>query len=58
MEIIVPHRIRKKELGGAIPDEARKVFNKLKDKPGIAERISAKGLPPYTTLHKVLCDHR
>jgi hypothetical protein len=53
MEIIVPHRIRKRELGGTIPEEARKVFQKLKDKPGLAETITARGLPASTTLHKV-----
>ena len=53
MEIIVPHRIRKRELGGTIPEEARKLFQKLKDKPAIAEIISARGLPASTTLHKV-----
>ncbi|MEY4488338.1 MAG: hypothetical protein RIQ79_846 [Verrucomicrobiota bacterium] len=53
MEIIVPHRIRKRELDGTIPDEARKLFDKLKDKPGLAETISARGLPASTTLHKV-----
>jgi hypothetical protein len=53
MEIIVPHRIRKRELGGTIPEEARKVFYKIKNKPDIAEIISARGLPASTTLHKV-----
>ena len=53
MEIIVPHRIRKRELDGTIPEEARKLFDKLKDKPGLAETISARGLPASTTLHKV-----
>lgn len=36
MDIIVPHRIRKKELGGTISEEARKVFLKLKERPEIA----------------------
>lgn len=53
MDIIVPHRIKKKELGGTISDEARKLFAKLKDKPEIAVGISARGLPASTTLHKV-----
>lgn len=53
MDIIVPHRIKKKELGGTIPEEARKLFAKLKDKPEIAAGITAPGLPASTTLHKV-----
>lgn len=53
MEILVPHRIRKKELDGEISEEARKLFTKLKDRPEIAVTISAKDLPPNTTLHKV-----
>jgi hypothetical protein len=53
MDIIVPHRIKKKELGGTISDEVRKVFAKLKEKPEIAQGISARGLPARTTLHKV-----
>lgn len=53
MDIIVPHRIRKKELGGTISEEARKLFAKLKGRPEIAVGISARGLPASTTLHKV-----
>lgn len=53
MDIIVPHRIRKRELDGKISDEARKLFAKLKDRPEIAVGISARGLPASTTLHKV-----
>jgi len=53
MEIIVPRRIKKREQGGTISEEARKLFKKLKDKPDIAQNISARGLPASTTLHKV-----
>src|SRR3954463_799133 len=53
MDIIVPHKIKKKELGGEISDEARKLFAKLKDRPEIAAGISSPGLPARTTLHKV-----
>jgi len=53
MQILVTHRIRKKELDGTISEEARKLFAKLKDRPEIAETISARGLPAHTTLHKV-----
>jgi hypothetical protein len=53
MDIVVPHRIRKQELGGRISEEARKVFTKLKERPEIAEGISARDLPANTTLHKV-----
>lgn len=53
MDILVSHRIRRKELDGEISEEARKLFTKLKDRPEIAETISAKDLPPSTTLHKV-----
>lgn len=53
MDILVSHRIRKKELDGEISEEARKLFAKLKDRPEIAETISAKDLPSSTTLHKV-----
>ncbi len=53
MDIIVPHKIKKKELRGEISDEARKLFAKLKDRPEIAVGISSPGLPARTTLHKV-----
>lgn len=53
MEIIIPHKIRKKELGGRIPAEAEKLFAKVKATPGLAIEISAPGLPSRTTLHKV-----
>jgi hypothetical protein len=53
MNIIVPHQIRKKELGGAVAVEVRKLFAKLKEKPELAAGISAPGLPSRTTLHKV-----
>ena len=53
MDIIVPFSVRKKELAGAVSDEAKKIFAKIKEKPEIAAAISAKGLPDRTTLHKV-----
>lgn len=53
MDIIVPNSIRKRELGREIPDEARKLFAKLKEKPGLATGISSPGLPPRTSLFKV-----
>lgn len=53
MNIIVPHQIRKKELGGEVAVEVRKLFAKLKEKPELAAGISAPGLPSRTTLHKV-----
>jgi hypothetical protein len=53
MDIIVPHAIRRKELGGQISDEARKLFAKLKEKPELAIGISSPGLPPRSSLHKV-----
>ena len=52
MDIIVPYSIRKKEFGGTVPDEAQKIFGKIKEKPDLAETISLKGLPARTTLHK------
>lgn len=33
MEILITHRIRKKELNGTISGEARKLFTKLKGRP-------------------------
>jgi hypothetical protein len=36
MKIIVPFSIRKKELGGSVPAEAKKIFDKLKEKPVLA----------------------
>jgi hypothetical protein len=53
MEILVTHRIRDRELDGGIPDEARKLFDKLKQAPAIATPLPAKGLPSHTSLHKV-----
>jgi hypothetical protein len=53
MDIIVPFSIRKRELGGVVSDEAKKIFEKLKEKSQLAVTISAKGLPERTTLHKV-----
>ncbi len=58
MEIIVPHRIKKKELGGTIPDDARKLFAKLKDKPEIAAGISARGAARKHDLAQGLRDYR
>jgi hypothetical protein len=53
MNIIVPHQIRKRELGGEVAVEVRKLFAKLKEKPELAVGINAPGLPSRTTLHKV-----
>jgi hypothetical protein len=53
MDIIVPFSIRKRELNGIVSDEAKKIFEKIKNSPQLATIISAKGLPPRTTLHKV-----
>lgn len=53
MDIIVPFSIRKKELAGTVSDEAKKLFEKIKERSELATTISAKGLPARTTLHKV-----
>ena len=53
MDIIVPFSIRKKELAGTVSAEARKIFEKIKEKPALAIAITAKGLSERTTLHKV-----
>jgi hypothetical protein len=53
VDIIIPHRIKKKELGGEISHEARKIFEKLKEKSATSVEISSPGLPDRTTLHKV-----
>lgn len=53
MTIVVPHQIRKEELGGEVAVEVRKLFAKLKEKPELAASISGPGLPSRTTLHKV-----
>jgi hypothetical protein len=53
IDIIVPFSVRKKELFGTVSDEAKKIFEKIKEKPGLATVIAAKGLPDRTTLHKV-----
>jgi hypothetical protein len=53
MDIIVTRTIKKRELDGAVSEEARKLFAKLKDRPEIAAGISSPGLPARTTLHKV-----
>lgn len=53
MDIIVPHTIKKRELGGTISDEARKLFAEIKERPEIAASISSPRLPARTTLHKV-----
>lgn len=52
MDIIVPFSIRKKELDGVVSDEAKKLFEKIKEAPQLAVPISSKGLPARTTLHK------
>ena len=49
MEILITHRIRKKELDGTISEEARKLFTRLTGRREIAETISAHGQPAYTT---------
>ena len=53
IEILVPHAIRRREFGAAVPEEARRVFAKLKDRPELAASLAAPDLPPRTTLHKV-----
>lgn len=53
MDIIVPFSIRRAELDGVVSEEAKKIFEKVKGKPELAEVISARHLPPGTTLHKV-----
>jgi len=52
MDILVPFSIRKKELGGTVSEEARKLFTKIKQKPELAVGISAKGRPAHITLYK------
>lgn len=52
MDIIVPFSIRKRELDGVVSDEAKKIFEKVKEGPQLAVTISSKGLPERTTLHK------
>lgn len=53
MDIIVPFGIRKRELDGEVSDDAKKIFEKIKEKPDLATGLPAKGLPERTTLHKV-----
>lgn len=53
MDIIIPFGIRKKELGGVVSDEAKKIFEKMKERPQLAVIVASKGLPERTTLHKV-----
>jgi hypothetical protein len=53
IEILVPHAIRRREFGGSVPAEARRVFAKLKGRPALAASLAAPELPPHTTLHKV-----
>lgn len=53
MEILVTRRICKRELNGKISDEARKLFDKLKQTPALATPLAARGLPSQTSLRKV-----
>jgi len=53
IEILVPHAIRRREFGATVPEEARRVFAKLKDRPELAASLAAPDIPPRTTLHKV-----
>ena len=53
IEILVTHAIRRREFGATVPEEARRVFAKLKDRPELAASLAAPDLPPRTTLHKV-----
>ena len=53
MDILVHFSIRKREFGDQVTDEAKKIFEKIKEKPDLAEELSAKELPSRTTLHKV-----
>ena len=52
MDILVHFSIRKREFGDQVTDEAKKIFEKIKEKPDLAEELSAKELPSRTTLHK------
>jgi len=53
MVILVFHSIQKKEFGGQVTADPRRVFAKIKNKPDLAEQISPRGLPSRTTPHKV-----
>lgn len=53
IEIIVPHKIGKKEIPHVEQADAEKLFAKLKSRPELATSLSAKGLPERTSLFKV-----
>ena len=53
MEIIVTEAIRKREFGRTVPEDAKKLFEKLKERPALAVSVSAPNLPPRTSLYKV-----
>ena len=53
IEILVPHQIGKTEIPPIELADARKLFAKLKAKPGLATSLTAKGLPERTSLIKV-----
>jgi hypothetical protein len=44
MEIIVPFSIRKRELNGVVDGEAKKIFEKLKERPQLAATMMKKNL--------------
>jgi len=46
MDILVLFSIRKKELAGAVSDEAKKLFAKPKEKPEIATAIYLRRIQP------------
>ena len=52
MVIVVSHRIRDKEFGSAIPEEAREVLQRTA-RVALATPIASRGLPPGTRLLKV-----
>ncbi len=51
MPIVVSHKIRKKEFGESIPDDARNVIMRSA-RVALATPITGKGLPPGTRLLK------
>src|SRR5882724_2054621 len=51
MDLIIPHKIKKTELGGVISSEVQKVLEKVKETPELAPQITAPNLPARTTLH-------
>lgn len=56
MTIIVTRRIKKRELRDFEAAETKALFTKLKRTQATAVLLSAPGLPPGATLHKVSGD--